>query len=193
MPSWFMPIRSSIIWTKGRCFSGGPGDGGEVLGVAQHGVEALPHLLADFPGQIHGALANAPLGHVDDAPQPDFIGGVVDDAQIGNHVSDLFAVEEAGAADDAVGDALLGEHALQGLGLGIHPVEHGEVARTSGPWTPRPKWPWRCSRPRPARFPPGAGRFSPQARRRSKGSCPCGSWLLAMTALAASRMFWVER
>ena len=26
-----------------------------------------------------------------------------------------------------VGDALLGEHALQGLGLGIHPVEHSEV------------------------------------------------------------------
>ena len=73
------------------------------------------------------ALANAPLGHVDDAPQPNFIGGIVDDAQVGNHVPDLFAVEEAGAADDAVGDALLGEHALQGLGLGVHPVEHGEV------------------------------------------------------------------
>ena len=112
---------------EGGRLAGRPGNGREVLGVGEHLEQGLPLLLADLRGQIHGALPNAPAGHVDNAPQADLVGGVVDNAQVGDHVPHLFPVEEPGAANNPVGDALLGEHALQRLGLGVHPVEHGKV------------------------------------------------------------------
>ena len=50
-------------------------------------------------------VAEAALGHVDDALEGEVVGRLVDQAQIGQRVADLGALVEARAADDAVGQA----------------------------------------------------------------------------------------
>ena len=69
---------------------------------------------------------------VDDAAQPHIIARVDDDGQIAVDVLDLLAVKEALTAYNAVRDARTGEIGFNGVGLGIHAVEHGVVlqART---------------------------------------------------------------
>ena len=65
---------------EGLQLIGGPGDGGEVLGVGEDGKQALPHLLGDLGSGVHGLFPDAPAGGVDDAQQADLVLGVVDDA-----------------------------------------------------------------------------------------------------------------
>ena len=90
-----------------------------------HQRQAL--LRGDGLGLVHGGRADLPGGHVDDPPQPQVVGGVVDDAQIRQHVLHLGPVEELGAADDLIGHAVALEGILQGVGLGVHAVQHGVV------------------------------------------------------------------
>src|SRR5207247_11260111 len=58
----------------------------------------------------------------------DGVGGVLDQAQVGEQVLDLAPLPEADAADQAVGDAAAAEDVLEGAGLGVDAVEDGEVA-----------------------------------------------------------------
>ena len=104
------------------------GEDGVGAGVFEHLKDALPALGRDFLGGEHGRLADGALGLVDDAAQPDDVARVVDDAQIGDEVLDLLALEELGAAEQPVRDARLDEILLNDAGLGVHPVEDGVVA-----------------------------------------------------------------
>ena len=75
-------------------------------GVRDDLPQGQPLLRGDGAGALHGGAANAPGRIVDDAAQAQVVLMVGDDAQIGQHVLDLRAVKEAGAADDPVGDAV---------------------------------------------------------------------------------------
>ena len=58
---------------------------------------------------LHGGVAEAALGHVDDALEGEIVGRLRDHAQIGQRVPDLGALVEARAADHAIGQAELDE------------------------------------------------------------------------------------
>ena len=63
--------------------------------------------------ELHGGVAEAALGHVDDALEGEVVGRRIDDAQIGERVADFGALVEARAADDAVGQAERDEAVLE--------------------------------------------------------------------------------
>ena len=58
---------------------------------------------------LHGGVAQAPLGLVDDALEGEVVGRLRDHAQVGERVADFHALVEARAADDAIGQAELDE------------------------------------------------------------------------------------
>ena len=94
-------------------------------GVGDHVPQGQAVLGGDGPGLFHGGVPDAPRGIVDDTGQAQVVAGVVDDAQVGQHILDLRPVEEPGAADYPVGDAQALEGHLQLVGLGVHAVEYG--------------------------------------------------------------------
>ena len=65
------------------------------------------------PGHLqqlgHAGVADAALGHIDDALEGQIVGRLRDDAQIGQRVADFLALVEPGTADDAIGQAELDE------------------------------------------------------------------------------------
>ena len=141
-----------------------------------------------------GPVADAALGHVEDAPQRDGVGRVGQHAQVGQHVAHLAALVEPHAADDLVGQPDPDEDLFEDPGLGVGAVEHRDVAGRHLVVVAEPVDLAGDERaPRRAR-----------CRRRSRRSrCPSPasdqrffglrSGLRAMTALAAVRMVWVER
>ena len=58
---------------------------------------------------LHGGVAQAALGHVDDALEGEIVGRLRDHAQVGERVADFGALVEARAADHAIGQAELDE------------------------------------------------------------------------------------
>ena len=72
--------------------------------------------------------ANLAVGHVDDALQAQVVIGVDQQAQVGDHVFDFFALIEFAAADDLVGDIQAHELLFQGTGLGVSAVHDGDIA-----------------------------------------------------------------
>ena len=76
---------------------------------------------------VHGGFANAP-GRIVDHPLEAFVVGRIGrEAEVGNQVLDLLALVETEAPVDAVGDVALAQLLLEGTGLGVGPVEDGEV------------------------------------------------------------------
>ena len=71
-------------------------------------------------------VADAALGDVDDALEGEIVGGLADDAQIGEGVADFAALVKARAADDAVVEAERDEAVLEvaHLGRGAHQNRH---------------------------------------------------------------------
>ena len=63
--------------------------------------------------ELDGGVAEAALGHVDDALEGEVVGRLVDQAQVGERVADFHALVEARAADDAVGQAERDETVLE--------------------------------------------------------------------------------
>ena len=101
--------------------------------MAEDLIEGPPLLRSDHLRLIHRGGADLAGGYVDDAPQPQIIGGVVDDAQIGQHILDLGPVEELHAADDLIGYAVALKGILHGVGLGVGSVEHGVFLPVDAP------------------------------------------------------------
>ena len=62
---------------------------------AQHLKQRQAQHVGDLLRLIDGGVADAALGLVDDAAQANGVGGVVDDAQIGDDVLDLLAVDRS--------------------------------------------------------------------------------------------------
>ena len=58
---------------------------------------------------LQRGVAEAALGHVDDALESEIVGRLRDHAQIGQRIADFGALVEAGAADHAIGQAELDE------------------------------------------------------------------------------------
>ena len=75
-----------------------------------------------------GFLPQAAAGDVDDALEGDGVVRVVDEAEEGEEVFDFAAGVEAGAADDAVGDAAAEEGFFDDAGLGVGAIHDGDVA-----------------------------------------------------------------
>ena len=90
----------------------------------QHGHAVFGGQVADL---FNGGRADLTGRLVDDAAQAHIVPRVDDDGQVGVDVLDFLAVKEALAAHDAVRDARAGEVGFDGVGLGIHAVEHGVV------------------------------------------------------------------
>ena len=62
---------------------------------------------------LHGGIAQAALGHVDDALEGEIVGRLRDHAQIGQRVADFGALVETRPADHAIGQAELDEAVLE--------------------------------------------------------------------------------
>ena len=88
-------------------------------------------------GPRHRLVAEAALGHVDDALEGEIVAGLGDHAQIGERIADLGALVEAEAADDAVGHGDRDEAVLElaRLELGAHEDRDLVVAAAL------PRWP----------------------------------------------------
>ena len=93
--------------------------------MSKHFVERERVLGRQLLGLIHGGVSDLPGRHVDDAAQAQVIGGIVDHAQIGQHILDLGAIKELHAAHHLVGHAVAFEGVFQRVGLGVHPIKHG--------------------------------------------------------------------
>ena len=111
--------------------SGGAGDGGVVLGMAQHLIQAGVGSLGDLSGVIQCRGADRAARYVDDTAQADAVLGILDDPQIRHGVADLQIVEEAVSADNAVGNAAFDKCPLNGVGLCVGAVEHCEIAEAA--------------------------------------------------------------
>ena len=92
---------------------------------------AHPLLGGKVCNDLHRGVADLAGRLVDDAAQAHVIAGVGHDGHIGVDVLDLFAVVEALAAHDLVGDARAGEVAFDGSRLGVHAVEDGVVGQVA--------------------------------------------------------------
>ncbi len=82
---------------------------------------------ARAPMQASRAVADAALGHVDDAAQVDGVARVGEHPQVGQGVLDLATLVEPRAADHLVGQPDSHEHLFQRPRLGVGAVEHGDV------------------------------------------------------------------
>ena len=72
-------------------------------------------------------VAEAALGLVDDALEGEVVGGLDDQAQVGDRVADLGALVETEAADDLVGEADRDEALLELAGLELGADEDCDV------------------------------------------------------------------
>ena len=106
---------------------GCPLQGGDLGGIGEDVPQAAALLDGDGPGGLHGLGADAPGGIVHHPQQAQVVLGVVDDAEIGEHVLDLRPLEEAEAPHHPVGDAVAFQCHFDLIGQGVHPVQDGAV------------------------------------------------------------------
>ena len=104
------------------------GHAGRLVGPGQRLDEADPLAVGEQRQSSLGPLADAALGHVEDPPQVDRVGRVGQDPEVGQRVLDLAPLVEPRAADHLVGQLGPDEDLFQGPGLGVGPVEDGDVA-----------------------------------------------------------------
>jgi len=68
------------------------------------------------------------LGEHDDPFQAETVRGIGDQFQIGKDILDLFPLIELQPAYDRIRDLLFNQFILEGTGLGVDPVEDGDLA-----------------------------------------------------------------
>ena len=121
----------------------------EQVRVADDLVQRRPLALRQGGHLVQRGGADAPGRVVDDPPQPQVIHGVVQHAQIGQHILDLRPVEELHAPHHLVGDAVALHGVFQlrwtGRSSGTAPRCPGSAGHDSPPsGCPRPRsWPRR--------------------------------------------------
>ena len=114
----FAKVADALAWTGGQAFGN----------IHQRAVQGHV-LLGSVAAQLcHGAVADGALGLIDDALQAGVVGRIDDGPQIGHDVLDFFAVIEAQAAVNTVGNARPHQHFLQYAALGVGAVQHGHIA-----------------------------------------------------------------
>ena len=104
------------------------GQPGCVLGALQRLPEGDPVAGGQRLDAGLGTLADAALGGVQHPPQRHRVGRVDQHPQVGERVADFATLVEAHAADHAVGHPDRMKHFLEDAGLGVGPVEDGDVA-----------------------------------------------------------------
>ena len=97
--------------------------------LVRHGEQAAFHEGAALAcgnalDTLDGGLADTALGNVDHALGGHVVRWIDRKRQIGHDVADFLAIEESGAADDAVGHACTQQHIFEHAGLRIGAVEH---------------------------------------------------------------------
>mgnify|MGYP001650473091 CR=1 FL=1 len=111
------------------------GAGGVVAvdkGVVGEDLPQADAVLLRVLAQIsQGFLADAARRGVDDAFEGAIVIAVAGETQVGERVFDFGALEEAQAAIDAVGQAVLQEHFFEDARLGVGAVEDGAVVVTA--------------------------------------------------------------
>src|SRR5262249_32110014 len=109
--------------------AGGPAlDLRDELGAAGGGEQA-EFVLGGVGAQVlEGDVADAAGRLVDDTLEGDVVAGGDEQAEVGEDVAVLLALEEGQALDGLVGGALLEAGGLEGAGQGVHADEDGEVA-----------------------------------------------------------------
>ena len=110
--------------------------GGEQIRVADDLVEGRPLLCRQLRHLVHSGRADAPCGRIDDAAEPQIVHGVIQHAQVGQHILDLGAVKELHAAHNFIGDGVALQSVFQCVGLGVHPVEDGGIPEVPSPVDP---------------------------------------------------------
>ena len=103
------------------------GHAGRVLGLLQRFPEGQAVALGQRVDAGHGAVADAPLGGVEDPSERDLVVGVGQGAEVGQGVAHLLALVEAHPTDDLVGLAGADEHLLEDTRLGVGAVEDGDI------------------------------------------------------------------
>ncbi len=146
--------------------------------------------------ELHGGVAEAALGHIDDALEGEIVGRRIDHAQIGERVADFGALVEARAADHAIGQAERDEAVfeLAHLERGAH--QDGDlVERVCADWPPR----CSCSISSPMARASSSESQAPVTVTFSPGTSsvrsvlPSRPSLWAIRCEAAARMWPVER
>ena len=100
---------------------------------------------------LQGGAADAAARGVQDALEGEVVGGLVDEAQIGERVADLLALVKARAADDPVGQGQRDEPLLEFAGLEAGAHQDRDLARAHGPGAATPRSRRRPSAPPPRR------------------------------------------
>ena len=77
-------------------------------------------------------FADLTLGLIDDPAQADFVSGIVDHAQIGNHIPDFFPLIEAQTAKHSVRYTGFNKTSFQCARLGIHAIQNSKIGELSG-------------------------------------------------------------
>ena len=105
------------------------GDAGRLVGPPQRLPERDALAARERLDARLGAVADAALGDVEDAPQAHGVLGVGEDPQVGEQVADLLALVEAHAADDLVRQADADEDLFEHTRLRVGAVEDRDVDR----------------------------------------------------------------
>ena len=108
-------------------FKGGFLKCGIGVGVGDHAIQGLSLGLCQTVGHFQRFCTQTPGRIVDDAAQAQIIRPVVNDAEIGQHIFDFGPVEESGASDNPIWNAVAFQRIFQGVGLGIGTVKNGKV------------------------------------------------------------------
>ena len=100
----------------------------EPAAAARSASQTLPVAgRGELPDLLHGPLADAPTGHVEDALEGRHVVVVAQRAQVRQRVLDLAPLVEAGAADQLVAQAVAQERLLDGPALGVGAVHDRDV------------------------------------------------------------------
>ena len=78
---------------------------GILVGILKHLEHSDLKKFGDFLYRGHRRVADAAFWLVDNPQQAQDVGGIVQNAQIGDDILDFLAVEKTGAADDLIGDS----------------------------------------------------------------------------------------
>ena len=114
------------------------GHAGDALGLPQRRGERDPLALGPARDELLGLVADAALGHVEDAPQADRVLRVGQHPQVGQRVAHLAPLVEPHAADHLVRQPDPQEHVLEHARLAVGAVEDGHVGVADLPGIDQP-------------------------------------------------------
>ena len=113
-----------------------PAGGPEAPSARKPSSSGTPWLVAQAANGVHRLRAEAAAHRevVDDAIEADVVRRVIEQAEDGQDVFDLFALVEPDSADDSVGDVADAERFFHHAALGGRPVHHRDLVAADTAW-----------------------------------------------------------